>query len=90
MRKILMIIMVVLILALSAFGFCVSAEQVNENQDSYLYTYWKDSVNAPAGYALDTVLDGKSLGVDSFSAPSDFYVFDKTDKLYMLDSGNGR
>ena len=79
-----------LVLMTSLFSVTASAEGISENQDSYLYTYWQESVNAPAGYALNKIIDGKAMGVSDLNAPSDFFVFDEESELYLLDSGNGR
>lgn len=90
MRKILAFVTVLLILATSLFSISASAEGISENQDSYLYTYWQESVDAPAGYTFEKIIDGKDIGVESLKEPSDFVVLDSKAELYILDSGNGR
>lgn len=90
MRKIITFVMVFCMLAVAFCTGSVSAATVSENQDSYLYTYWQESVHAPAGYAFNRVISPAELGIDSLNAPSDFYVDDNSNRLYILDSGNGR
>lgn len=89
MRKIITFVIVFCVLAASFVG-SVSAATVSENQDSYLYSYWQESIATPSGYAFDRVVKGENLGTTPLNAPQDFYVNDAEGLLYILDSGNGR
>ena len=57
--------------------------------DGYIYNFWGESVNAPAGYVPDGVITGADIGAGEISTGQDLYVFG--DKLYILDgTGLGR
>lgn len=56
---------------------------------SYNYSYWRDSVAAPAAYEATRIIDGELLGVGSLKEPSDIYVLNN-ERIYILDSGNNR
>lgn len=90
MRKIITFVMVFCVMATMLCVCTASAATVAENQDSYLYTYWQESVDSPTGYAFDKVISSANMGIDSLKSPSDFYVDDNSNLLYILDSGNGR
>ncbi len=90
MRRIISFVLIFCCLTAMLACSTVSAATVAENQDSYLYTYWREGVSAPAGYAFDKVISSADLGVQTLSSPTDFYVDDQNNLLYILDSGNGR
>lgn len=56
---------------------------------SYNYSFWRDTVVAPAAYKASALWNGESLGIGAFKEPGDLYV--SADRLiYVLDSGNNR
>ncbi len=60
-----------------------------EGSASYNYSFWNDTVAAPAAYEAASLLSGAQLGVGPFKNPSDIHVTaDK--RIYVLDSGNNR
>ncbi|AWB46907.1 hypothetical protein DCC85_10910 [Paenibacillus sp. CAA11] len=60
-----------------------------DNSPSYNYSYWKDTVPAPAAYEATSLLDGNRLGIGRFKDPSDIHVT-ADNRVYILDSGNNR
>jgi DNA-binding beta-propeller fold protein YncE len=56
---------------------------------SYTYSYWGEPVAAPYSYLPSEVIDGRTLGTDSFRSPEDIFV-SSSGKVYILDSGNNR
>jgi len=90
MRKIITAVIVFCLLLSAIFGVTASADTVSENQDSFSYTYWKKSVSVPTAYSLKSIFDGTKTDIGGFKNPSDFYVDDQHEELYILDSGNGR
>ncbi len=56
---------------------------------SYNYSFWGDSVAAPAAYQANLLLNGESLGVGAFNKPNDFHVTNDN-LIYVMDSGNNR
>ena len=71
------------IIVLATFVIPVSAATAD---DAYTYDSWGNAIDVPSGYEIsDTV--GKGLEKEMRS-PTDMYY--RNDKLYVLDSGNGR
>lgn len=57
--------------------------------DAYHYSYYGDTVPAPAAYEATTIITGKKLNITPFKEPSDMHVT-ADERVYVLDSGNGR
>lgn len=57
--------------------------------ETYNYSFWSESVAAPAAYQAKQLLTGNVLGVGAFKEPNDIYVSGQN-QLYVLDSGNNR
>ncbi|WP_437126794.1 hypothetical protein [Paenibacillus pabuli] len=58
-------------------------------QDAYQYSYWGDSVPAPAAYEATSIITGKKVNAGAFKEPSDMHVT-ADQRVFVLDSGNGR
>ncbi len=87
-KKIMGVLLVVLLLL--ALPMSVGALSVNSvPYTTYDYNFYQESISAPAGYIVDRVITGESLGLENFSTPTDIY-YDNKDSVYLLDSGNGR
>lgn len=56
--------------------------------NTYEYNYAGESVSAPVGYTVDTVLYAADLGLESGSVLQDIYCIDDG-RIFLLDSGNG-
>ncbi|NLN42179.1 MAG: hypothetical protein GX160_09415, partial [Clostridiales bacterium] len=56
---------------------------------TYNYSYWGDAVASPAPYNVETIIDGKLLGVGSLREPNDIFVVND-EQVYIVDSGNNR
>lgn len=56
--------------------------------NTYEYNYADESVSAPAGYTVDTVLYGTDLGLEKGSVLQDIYCIED-ERILLLDSGNG-
>lgn len=56
--------------------------------NTYEYNYADESVSAPVGYTVDTVLFGADLGLESGSILQDIFCIDDG-RIFLLDSGNG-
>ena len=56
--------------------------------NTYEYNYADESVSAPVGYTVDTVLYAADLGLESGSVLQDIYCIDDG-RIFLLDSGNG-
>ncbi len=89
MRKFRKIIAIVVFMAM-LFCMPVFAATDTGTDETYNYTYWRDSVATPQSYAVSRVITGRDLAVGDLSAPSDMYHDEQEDLLYILDSGNGR
>lgn len=56
---------------------------------SYNYSFWGDTVTAPAAYQATELYNGSDLGVGPLKEPSDLHV-SEDHRIYILDSGNNR
>lgn len=56
---------------------------------SYNYSFWGDTVTAPAAYQATKLYNGSDLGVGPLKEPSDLHV-SEDHRIYILDSGNNR
>ena len=56
---------------------------------SYNYSFWGDTVAAPAAYVATDLYSGADVGAGPFKEPSDLHVT-KDNHVYVLDSGNNR
>jgi len=56
---------------------------------SYQYSYWGDTVAAPAAYMATRIIDGVMMGAGALQEPADIHVTDDQE-IYILDSGNQR
>jgi DNA-binding beta-propeller fold protein YncE len=61
----------------------------DEPYSSYTYDFWGSPVAAPAAYVPARVIDGRSLGIDSFKNPNDLFT-GPDNKMYIADAGNNR
>ncbi|WP_239588124.1 hypothetical protein [Gracilibacillus alcaliphilus] len=61
----------------------------SDGAPSYNYSFWEESVPAPAAYHPTRLVDGESLGIGAFKEPNDLHVTKDLD-VYILDSGNNR
>lgn len=57
--------------------------------DAYHYSFYGDAVPAPAAYEATMIITGKKLNISAFKEPSDMHVTED-ERVYVLDSGNGR
>lgn len=86
LKRIIKIIAVVL-----AIVSCLSVSVSAANAVPYLgyeYNTSDESVPAPVGYEPVAFYQGKEIGVEALSEPTDMCFF--ADQLYILDSGNSR
>lgn len=63
--------------------------QAEGGGSSYNYSFWGNTVAAPAAYDATALLTGDDLGVGSLKEPSDLHVT-ADQHIYVLDSGNNR
>ncbi|GIP43496.1 hypothetical protein J45TS6_19550 [Paenibacillus sp. J45TS6] len=56
---------------------------------SYNYSFWGETVEAPAAYQATELYSGADLGVGPLKEPSDLHV-SSDQRIYVLDSGNNR
>ena len=75
--------MLLFITVISVFALPVSAATAD---DAYTYDSWENTVDVPSGYEASKTF-GKGLETEMLS-PMDMYY--RNEKLYVLDSGNGR
>lgn len=90
MRKIGIISIILVLLLVLGSGSLIALADTGVRDETYNYTYWRDSIDAPSSYAVSSVTDGNTLGVGDLNSPSDMYYSDEDGLLYLLDSGNGR
>ncbi|WP_235600022.1 hypothetical protein [Alkalihalobacillus trypoxylicola] len=60
-----------------------------QNPPSYNYSFWEESVPAPAAYEAINLIDGESLGVGALNEPNDLHIT-RDGQVFILDSGNNR
>lgn len=57
--------------------------------EGYNYSFWGETTPAPVAYSPDRIVDGYSLGINSFNQPRDLYI--SADRhIYVADTGNKR
>ncbi|WP_372632568.1 NHL repeat-containing protein [Cohnella sp.] len=57
--------------------------------EGYNYSFWGETVPSPVAYYPDRIVDGYSIGIDSFNQPRDLYI--SADRhIYIADTGNNR
>ncbi|MDQ0253225.1 hypothetical protein J2S74_000597 [Evansella vedderi] len=61
----------------------------NNGSDSYNYSFWGESVPAPAAFQATKLVNGASLGIDALREPNDLYVT-SDNFIYVMDTGNNR
>jgi len=81
-RKILAIAFIFILL-------CPAAAHADDPYSNYNYDFWGTPIPAPAAYVPSRIIDGTSLGIESFSKPSDLFT-GPDNRLYVADSGNNR
>ncbi len=57
--------------------------------DSYNYSFWGESVPAPAAFQATQLVNGASLGIEALREPNDLYVTNDN-FIYVIDTGNNR
>lgn len=67
----------------------MNAANVHAAAPSYNYSYWGETVAAPAAYAATSIENGSQSGAGAFKEPNDLYVTEDNE-IYVLDSGNHR
>ncbi|MEK5059122.1 MULTISPECIES: hypothetical protein [unclassified Paenibacillus] len=77
------------IVCLLLFSQEASYVSADTNSDAYHYSYWGDTVPAPAAYEATAIITGKKLNTVPFKEPSDMHVTENQ-HVFILDSGNGR
>ncbi|WP_370636256.1 hypothetical protein [Cohnella sp. CFH 77786] len=70
-------------------GLIGGGEIARAEPGSYHYSFWGDTVVAPAAYKATALLSGEGLGIGAFKEPDDLYV-SADGLIYVLDSGNNR
>nr|WP_235715746.1 NHL repeat-containing protein [Halalkalibacter hemicellulosilyticus] len=80
------LLMIIIILVI---GTEVNTVQAANQTASYNYSFWGESVHAPAAYYPTRLVDGEGLGVGMLNSPTDFHV-SEDNMIYMLDTGNDR
>lgn len=60
-----------------------------DGESSYNYSFWGETVSAPAAYKATKLINGSGLETGSFSEPSDLQVT-SDGHVYIVDSGNNR
>lgn len=70
-------------------SMCLAAVPASPVSADYRYNQFDEPVPAQSVYVAEASYNGKGLGVGSFNAPSDLYVYDNS-LIYILDSGNNR
>lgn len=75
----------VLVLAVSIFSIPAGASVA---YDTYTYDTYSSARVSPDGYAVEKVVNGVDLGVGKMSSPKDLFI--RNNRIYILDSGNGR
>lgn len=75
----------VLVMAVSFFAIPAGAEVA---YGTYTYDTYSSARNAPDGYTVETVINGIDMGIGKLNTPKDMFV--RNNKIYILDSGNGR
>lgn len=79
---------IAIILVCSLFSITASAYSYAP-YNSYEYNPFDEAVNAPVGYSVSNIVDSSSLGLEkAMNSLKDIVVKDQ--KVYILDSGNGR
>ena len=74
-------------LAVSALASAVSAD---EAYSGYNYNWWNDPVPSQNGYIVDRVVTGVDIGVGALNTPSDIFIDQETEKIYIVDTNNNR
>lgn len=75
----------ILILGVACFAIPANAEVA---YPTYTYDTYSTPMVSPDGYAVASVVSGVDLGIGKLNNPKDIFV--RGDKLFILDSGNGR
>ncbi|GIQ64519.1 hypothetical protein PACILC2_30870 [Paenibacillus cisolokensis] len=75
-----------MLLSVGAGGTLAYADGGSE---SYNYSFWGDTVPAPAAYEATVSIAGEGAGAGPFKDPSDLHVT-PDGRIYVLDSGNNR
>lgn len=57
--------------------------------EGYNYNYWGEAAPSPNAYLPQKVIDGTTLGAGDLKTPEDLFVA-ADQRIYLLDSGNGR
>lgn len=80
-----------LVVLCGLLGFTMGGTLVyaSDGAASYNYSFWKETVAAPAAYQATNLWNGSELGVGPFKEPSDIHVT-LDNLIYVLDSGNNR
>ncbi len=81
------------LLAVLIFLLPISMEpltvKASNGSDAYNYSFWGDSVPAPAAFQATDLVNGASLGIEAFREPNDLFV-SKDNYIYVTDTGNNR
>lgn len=74
---------------LISMGMGGTIAKAAEDAGSYNYSFWGNTVAAPAAYKATSLWNGESMGIGPLKEPSDLHV--TADKqIYLLDTGNNR
>lgn len=71
------------------FSLAALPASADGEADAYHYSFYGDAVPAPAAYEATMIITGKKLNISAFKEPTDMHVT-KDERVYVLDSGNGR
>ena len=77
------------IILISVMCMVLPVSHVHAAPPSYQYSYWGDTVAAPAAYIATRIIDGDVIGAGALQEPADIHVTDDQE-IYILDSGNQR
>ncbi|WP_338551905.1 hypothetical protein [Paenibacillus sp. KS-LC4] len=79
----------IVLCCLISMGMGGTIAKAAEDDSAYNYSFWGNTVAAPAAYKATSLWHGESMGIGALKEPSDLHV--TADKqIYLLDTGNNR
>lgn len=82
-------ISIIYILIVLFFAICMQNSTFAAASKSYTYDSYGKSVESPPVYEVSNIINGKSMGCNTFKNPNDMFIT-TSGGIYILDTGNNR